>query len=163
MHMRDEMDRLFGQFFGRGGDGEEGSWVRGSWAPPVDMYETDEAFMLKAELPGFSKEDVQIELHDTRLTLRGERQHEADAKEEQYHRRERAYGCFERVFWLPTPVDADKIQATFKDGVLELCLPKSEAAKPKRIPITESPGAASGREIEPHDIGTLGARSPRSC
>jgi HSP20 family protein len=144
MQMREEMDRLFSQFFGRGGDGEEATWG-GTWAPPVDIYETDEAFVLKAELPGFSKEDLQIELHDNRLTLRGERKHETEAKEEQYHRRERAYGRFERAFWLPTPVDADKIQATFKDGVLELKLPKSEAAKPKRIAITEAQGAPAGR------------------
>jgi HSP20 family protein len=145
MQMREQMDHLVGQFFGRGGDGEEATWGRGIWAPPVDIYETDEAFVLKAELPGFSKEDVQVELHENRLTLRGERKHESEAKEEQYHRRERAYGRFERVFWLPTPVDADKIQATFKEGVLDLRLPKSETAKPKRIPITESQGAAAGR------------------
>src|SRR5262245_21748545 len=96
MPMREEMDRLFHQFFGRGG-GEEGSWGQGSWAPPVDIYETDEAFVLKAELPGFSKDDVQIELHENRLALRGERKRESDAKEEQYHRMERAYGRFERV------------------------------------------------------------------
>jgi HSP20 family protein len=145
MQMREEMDRLFNQVMGRGGDGEEATWGRGLWAPPVDIYETDDAFTLKAELPGFSKDDLQIELHDNRLTLRGERKHETDVKEEQYHRRERVYGRFERAFWLPTPVDADKIQATFKDGVLELRLPKSEAAKPKRISITEGQGAPVGR------------------
>jgi HSP20 family protein len=144
MQMREEMDRLFSQFVRRG-DGEEGTWERGIWAPPVDIYETDDAFMLKAELPGFSKEDVQIELHDNRLTMRGERKHETEVKEEQYHRRERAYGRFERAFWLPTPVDADKIQATFKDGVLELRLPKSEAAKPKRITINDAQAAPAGR------------------
>ena len=144
MQMREEMDRLFNQAFGRG-DGEEGAWGRGTWMPPVDIHETDDAFVLKAELPGFTKEDVQIELHGNRLILRGERKQETEVKEEQYHRRERAYGRFERAFWLPTTVDAEKIQASFKDGVLELRLPKSEAAKPKRIPITEAEGAAAGR------------------
>jgi HSP20 family protein len=144
MRMREEMDRLFHEF-SRPGDSEEGTWMRGSWAPLVDIYETDEAFILKAELPGFSKEDVQVELHGNRLALRGERKHETEAKEEQYHRRERAYGRFERVFWLPTTVDADKIQAHFSNGVLELRLPKSEAAKPKRIAITEAERAPAGR------------------
>jgi HSP20 family protein len=144
MQMREEMDRLFQQFVKRG-DGEEGTWGQGMWAPPVDIYETDEAFILKAELAGFSKDDLQIELHENRLTLRGERKWEPDAKEEQYHRRERAYGRFERSFWLPTSVDAEKIQATFKDGVLELRIPKSETAKPKQIPITEAEAATASR------------------
>jgi HSP20 family protein len=140
MQMREEMDRLFNQFLRRG-DGEEATWAQGLWAPPVDIYETDDAFMLKAELPGFSKEDVNIEIHENRLIIRGERKRETEAKEEQYHRLERAYGRFERAFWLPTTVDAEQIQATFKDGVLELRLPKSAAAKPKQIPITEAGGA----------------------
>jgi HSP20 family protein len=144
MQMREEMDRLFQQFVRRG-DGEEATWGQGLWAPPVDIYETDQAFILKAELPGFTKDDIQIELHENRLTLRGERKRETEAKEEQYHRRERAYGRFERAFWLPTSVDAEKIQAYFKDGVLELRIPKSEKAKPKQIPIAEAERAAVGR------------------
>ena len=75
MQMREEMDRLFSQFVRRG-DGEEASWAQGLWAPPVDIYETDDAFMLKAELPGFSKEDVSIEVHENRLIIRGERKRE---------------------------------------------------------------------------------------
>jgi HSP20 family protein len=140
MQMREEMDRLFTQFFRRG-DGEEATWTQGVWAPPVDIYETDDAFVLKAELPGFRKEDVTIEMQDNRLIIRGERKREDEVKEDRYHRIERAYGRFERAFWLPTTVDAEKIQATFKDGVLELRLPKSEAAKPKRIAIAEPEGA----------------------
>jgi HSP20 family protein len=144
MQMREEMDRLFNQFTRRG-DGEEGNWIRGMWAPSVDIYENDDAFVLKAELPGFTKDDVQIELHNNRLTLRGERKQETEAKEEQYHRRERAYGRFERSFMLPTMIDADKVTANFKNGVIELRLPKSEAAKPKRIAIREGEGAPAGR------------------
>jgi HSP20 family protein len=144
MQMREEMDRLFNQFM-RHGEGEEGAWMRGTWAPSVDIYETDDAYMLKAELPGFTKDDVQIELHNNRLTLRGERKEETEAKEEQYHRRERAYGHFERSFVLPTMTDADKVTANFKHGILELRLPKSEAARPKRIAINEPEGARAGR------------------
>jgi HSP20 family protein len=135
MRVREEMNRLFSQFF-REGDGEEGTWVTGMWTPPVDIHETDEALILKAELPGFSKDDVHIELHDNRLTLRGERKHETEVKEEQYHRRERAYGSFHRAFLLPATIDQDQVKASFKDGILELRLPKSEKAKPKRVAIT---------------------------
>ena len=144
MPMREEIERWLHRVL-RPGDGDDETWMRGAWAPPVDLYETDEAFVLKAELPGFATEDLQIEFHDHRLTLRGERQRETEAKEEQYHRRERAYGRFERTFWLPASVDAEKIHASLKDGVLELRLPKSEAAKPKRIAIREAEKAAVGR------------------
>jgi HSP20 family protein len=154
--MREEMDRLFGQFLRRG-EGEEATWGQGMWAPPVDIYETDDAFMLKAELPGFTKEDVNIEVHENRLIIRGERKRETEAKEDQYHRLERAYGRFERAFWLPTTVDAEHIQASFKNGILEMRLPKSEKAKPKQIPITETEEASgNGRRR-----AAAGAESPR--
>jgi HSP20 family protein len=132
---QDEMNRMFDQFF-RGGTGEEAGWGVRTWAPPVDIYEIDDALILKAELPGVSKDDVSIEIHQNTLILRGQRKHEAEVKEEQYHRVERAYGTFQRSFMLPTLVDQERVQATYKDGVLELRLPKSEAAKPKRVAIT---------------------------
>jgi HSP20 family protein len=131
---QDEMNRMFDQFF-RGGSGEEAGWGLRTWTPPVDIYETDDALVLKAELPGVSKDDVSIEVHQNTLILRGQRTHEAEVKDEYYHRVERAYGTFQRSFVLPAIVDQDKVQATYKDGVLELHLPKSEAAKPKRIAI----------------------------
>jgi HSP20 family protein len=132
---QDEMNRMFNQFF-RGGTGEEAGWGLRTWTPPVDIYETDDALVLKAELPGVSRDDVSIEIHQNTLILRGQRKHEAEVKEENYHRVERAYGTFQRSFVLPTMVDQEHVQATYKDGVLELRLPKSEAAKPKRIAIT---------------------------
>jgi HSP20 family protein len=132
---QDEMNRMFEQFF-RGGTGEEAGWGVRTWAPPVDIYETDDALILKAELPGVSKDDVSIEIHQNTLILRGQRKHEAEVKEEHYHRVERAYGTFQRSFMLPTLVDQEHVQATYHDGVLELRLPKSEAAKPKRVAIT---------------------------
>jgi HSP20 family protein len=131
---QDEMNRLFNQFF-RGGTGEEAGWGLRTWTPPVDIYETDDALILKAELPGVSKDDVNVDIHNNTLILRGERKHEAEVKEENYHRVERAYGTFQRSFVLPTLVDQEHVQATYKDGVLELRLPKSEAAKPRRIAI----------------------------
>ena len=131
---QDEMNRMFNQFF-RGGAGEEAGWGDRTWAPPVDIYETDDALVLKAELPGVSKDDVSIEIHQNTLILRGQRKHEAEVKEDRYHRVERAYGTFQRSFVLPTLVDQEHVQASYTDGVLELRLPKSEAAKPKRIAI----------------------------
>jgi HSP20 family protein len=119
----------------RGGTGEETSWGASKWMPPVDLYETDDAFVLKAELPGLTKDDLHLEVHDRTLTMCGERKQEAEISEDRYHRRERTYGSFQRVFTLPTPIDAEKVQASFKDGMLELRLPKHETAKPRRIAV----------------------------
>src|SRR5919109_3812616 len=134
LSFQEEMNRMFNEFF-RSGNGEEASWGLHTWTPPVDIYETDDALVLKAELPGVSKDDVSIEMHQNTLILRGQRKHEAEVKEDRYHRVERAYGTFQRSFVLPTLVDQEHVQASYTDGVLELRLPKSEAAKPKRIAI----------------------------
>jgi HSP20 family protein len=131
---QDEMNRMFHQFF-RGGISEEGSWGTYTWAPPVDIYETDDALVFQAELPGISKDEVSIEIHQNTLILRGERKHAAQVPADRYHRTERAYGPFQRSFVLPTMVNQEKVQATYHDGMLELRLPKSEAAKPRRIAI----------------------------
>ena len=128
------INQLFDQFF-RGGNGEEATCGVSTWIPPVDLYETDEAFVLKAELPGLTTDEIQIEVHDRTLTLHGERKPEAGMTEAHYQQRERAYGSFQRVFALPTSVDAEKVQASFTNGVLELRLPKHEMAKPKRIAV----------------------------
>jgi HSP20 family protein len=133
--MREQMNRLVNEFFGRG-SGEEGGWTAGAWMPPVEIYDMDDALMVRVELPGVAKEDVHVELHENTLTLRGERKADPQVKEEQYHRQERMYGPFQRTFRLPTPVDTEKVQATYRDGLLELKLPKSEAVKPKRIAIS---------------------------
>jgi len=132
--LQQEMHRVFNEFF-RAGTGEEAGWGLQTWTPPVDIYETDDALVLKAELPGVSKDDVSIEIHQNTLILRGERQHEAEVKDAHYHRAERAYGPFQRSFVLPTMVDQEKVQATYRDGILELRLPKLETATPRRIAI----------------------------
>ena len=129
-----EMNRMFDEFF-RGGNGETSGTGLSSWTPAVDIHETDDGFVIKAELPGVSKDDISIDVHQNTLTLRGQRTHQSAVKNERYHRVERAHGTFQRSFVLPAMVDHDKVQATYKDGVLELHLPKSEAAKPKRISI----------------------------
>jgi HSP20 family protein len=123
-----------GEFFGRSGT-DEGTWSSGAWSPPVDIYETDAALVMKAELPGFNKNDIQIELKENALVIKGERKHESDVKEGNFHRMERVYGTFQRSFLLPTTVDQGKVEAAYKDGILELRLPKVEKAQPKRISI----------------------------
>ena len=133
---QEEMNRLFHEFF-RGGDGGDQGWAAGAWTPPVDIYETDDALVLTAMLPGVPKDDVSIEVHHNTLILRGERKPRAAAQDERYFRRECVYGPFQRSFVLPATVDQNRVQATYHDGILELRLPKVEAAKPRRIAITD--------------------------
>ena len=107
----------------------------GMWNPTVDLYEKDDNFVIKAELPGVDKKDITIDLKDRVLTLSGERSYENEVKEENYYRRERSYGKFQRAFTLPADVDSDKIKAEFKDGVLQVEVPKPEEQKPKQVTI----------------------------
>jgi HSP20 family protein len=132
--LQQEMNRLFDQFF-QGGNGGEASWGQYPWTPPVDIYETDDALILTVDLPDVPKDEVSLEIHQNILMLRGERKPEAAVQENRYHRTERAYGPFQRSFVLPTVVDQEHVQASYHDGILELRLPKSEAAKPKRMAI----------------------------
>lgn len=106
-----------------------------TWMPPVDIQETAEAFRLTAELPGLSKEDINITLENNVLRLTGERKFEKDAKKEGYHRIERTYGAFSRAFTLPSQVSHDKVEAAFENGVLTITVPKAEQAKPRKIAI----------------------------
>jgi len=107
----------------------------GQWAPSVDIRETDDALVVQAELPGIDKKDVNLEVKDGVLTISGERRYEKDVKEENVHRIERSYGSFTRSFSLPRNIDAEKVNAEMKDGVLSVRLPKRESAKPKAIEI----------------------------
>jgi HSP20 family protein len=106
-----------------------------SWAPPVDIYETEDAIVLKAELPGIDPKDVEVRVEDNTLYLKGERNYEKDVNEQNYHRVERSYGSFARSFSLPNSIDAEKVKAEYKDGLLTLTMPKREEAKPKTIKI----------------------------
>ena len=113
----------------------EEDFEMGSWHPAVDMYDNDDSIVIKAELPGVDKKDVSIDVKDRVLTLKGERNHENEVKEENYYRKERSYGKFQRMFTLPAEVDPDKINAEFKDGLLKIEIPKPEEHKPKAITI----------------------------
>ncbi len=107
----------------------------GQWAPVVDIRETSDALLVQVELPGIDRKDVHLEVKDGVLTLSGERRYEKDVKEENVHRVERVYGKFSRSFSLPSNVDTGEVNATMKDGMLEVRLPKRESAKPKAIDI----------------------------
>lgn len=131
--VHERMDRLFREAFAPARAREAA--VPGAWEPAVDIYETDGEIFLKAEVPGVDKDRISIEVKDGVLTLSGERIFEKEVKEEQYHRMERAYGAFHRAFTLPSSVDADRVEATLRDGVLEVRLPKREEAKPKQIAV----------------------------
>ncbi len=133
--LRDRMNRLFDDVFFRS-DRREDLWAEGVWVPAVDMFETDDKVVIKAELPGLEKKDISLDLQNGVLTLKGERKSENEVKEENYYRREMSYGKFVRSFSLPVDVDADKIKAEFKNGLLTVEVPKPEGHKPKQIKVS---------------------------
>ena len=134
--MQGRLNRLFGESpFLR--TGENGMSFSG-WSPAVDVQETDKEYLIKADLPDVKKEDVKVELPDGTLTIEGERQQEKEEKGKTFHKIEREYGKFLRRFAMPSEVDASKVQADFKNGVLNVHLPKSAAAKPKAIDVKVS-------------------------
>lgn len=126
-----EADRLFSDFINRGI-----FRLSDEWAPGVDVVETKDEVVVRAEVPGMTKEDISVTLQDNVLTLRGEKKQEQAQNGATYHRVERMYGSFVRSFTLPTLVLADKVRAHYKNGVLEITLPKAEEVKPKEISIT---------------------------
>jgi len=133
LSIQDRMNKLFEQTLSRS-RAEEGI-APSTWTPAVDIYETPEAIVLQADLPGLRREDIDIQIRDDTLTLRGERRFAKDVHEESYLRIERAYGAFHRSFTLPATIQQEKIRAVFRDGILELTLPKAEEVKPKKIAI----------------------------
>jgi len=129
--LQDRINRVFNEQINRG----EGSAAAGkAWAPVVDILETEGDLIVRAEIPGVKREDIDIEVTAESLVIRGERKLDEQAKEK-YLRVERAYGPFERSFSIGVPVQPDKIKATYRDGVLEILVPKAEEVKPKKIEI----------------------------
>jgi HSP20 family protein len=133
LSIQDRMNRLFEQTLSRSRPDE--GITASTWSPAVDIYETPETIIMKADLPGLSREDIEIQIRENTLTLRGERRFAKDVQQENYLRIERAYGTFQRNFTLPATVQQNKIRAVFRDGVLELSLPKAEEAQAKKIAI----------------------------
>ena len=135
-----DMDRIMEDFFGR----RMRPWWPERWsrrevmeleAPVVDLFEDKNDIVVKAELPGMEKENVEVKLTDHMLTIKGEKKKEEEVKEENYYRSERSYGSFIRTLELPADVHADKVKASFKNGILEVRLPKTEEAKSKEIKV----------------------------
>jgi HSP20 family protein len=131
MSIQNEMNRLFGRTYGS----EMGDTTRGSWTPALDVYETQEKFVINVELPGMSADDVDISVEDSTLTIHGERSFYKEQDEDSFHRIERRFGEFTRSLTLPATTNAEEIQASFDAGVLTIEVPKKEEAKPKRITI----------------------------
>lgn len=134
---RNRLDRMFNQML-------QDVWgqqlptedvARRAWLPPVDIREKEDALMFAVELPGMTKDDIDITLENNVLTVAGERKFEKETKGEEFHRLERSYGHFTRSFTLPSSIRTDKVDANFENGVLHISLPKQESAKPKKISI----------------------------
>ena len=144
--LQGEMNRLFNTFFENPTGVGNGGARR--WMPAMDLVETDEHFVLKADLPGLSEEDVTIELEDNVLTIAGDRKVESEVKRDGFYRLERATGAFRRSLTLPDGVDPEQVQATFDKGVLEVRIPKPEERKPRRVAIQvgDKPAAIEGAE-----------------
>jgi HSP20 family protein len=130
--LQDRMNRLFGDVYLR----DEDVAKRGNWVPPVDIFETEtHDLVIKAELPDMVREDIDVTVENNTVTLRGTKKLPADVEEEQFRRVERSYGTFHRSFTLPTTVDASKVSAEYKNGVLTVKLPYREEAKPRTITV----------------------------
>jgi HSP20 family protein len=145
--LQNDMNRLFNTFFDAPTGGNGGGAAR-RWIPAMDLVETDEHFVLKADLPGLSDEDVHIDVDGDVLTVSGERKSEHEDKREGYVRVERSYGSFRRSLTLPEGVDADAVSASFDRGVLEVRIPKPEQRQPRRVAIQvgAQPAAIEGDE-----------------
>ena len=137
--LQSEVNRLFDGFFGNGE-------ATRRWVPAMDLAETDDNLVLRADLPGLKREDVNIEISDGVLTISGSRGTEREEKADNYYRVERASGSFSRALTLPKDVDADAVTADFEDGVLEVRIPKPEERKPHRVEIGE--GSVEGTAEE---------------
>jgi HSP20 family protein len=146
--IQNEMNRLFNSFFDTPNASNGGTYRR--WIPAMDLVETENDFVLRADLPGLDESDVNIELEDNVLTISGERKAEHEERKEGYYRVERASGSFQRTLTLPDGVDPEAVKATFDRGVLEVRVPKPEQRKPRKVAISvaasDEPQAIEGSE-----------------
>jgi HSP20 family protein len=138
--IQSEMNRLFNTFFDTPTAGANGTYRR--WIPAMDLVETESDYVLRADLPGLSEDDVNIEFEDGVLTISGERKFEHEERKDSYYRVERASGSFRRSLTLPDGVDPEAVKATFERGVLEVHVPKPEERKPRKVAITVGGGSA---------------------
>jgi HSP20 family protein len=131
--LRREMDRLFDRFFEP--ESGEASATFGEWAPSLDLTETKDALVVKAEIPGIDPKDIQVTIQENYLTIKGEKKQEKEEKDERHHRIERSYGAFARGVRMPVAVDGSKVEAKFKNGLLTVSLPKTPGAKGTTVPV----------------------------
>jgi HSP20 family protein len=131
--MQEQMNRLLNLSWNHELAGED--IKEGIWQPAVDIFENEEAIVIKAELPDVDQKDIDVRIEDSTLTIKGERKHEGDVKKENYHRIERYFGSFQRSFSLPISIQQDRVSAVCERGVLTITLPKKEETKPKQINI----------------------------
>ncbi len=131
--LREKMNRMFEDVFS--GRNEDRELQAGTWAPSVDIFETENELVLTAEIPGIDEKDVEIKVEDNTLSIKGERKFEKETKEENFHRIERSYGSFYRAFTLPSSVDPERIQAEQENGVLKISMPKKQELKPRTVKI----------------------------
>jgi HSP20 family protein len=147
-----QMSPMLAQALGLYGQ-PQGSAAATAWAPALDIAERKDAYLVTVELPGVEADDLDITLEDGLLTIQGERQFAHDSSEQQFHRVERRYGAFRRSITLPAQVQAEQIEASFDNGVLQILVPKMEEAKPKRIQVRPGPAeflaASSGEDTTP--------------
>lgn len=132
--LQDRVNSLLGGFSDLNGDGKD-QLAAGTFVPPVDIYEDEQNLVLKLEIPGVREKDLDVSLENNMLTVKGERKFEKEEKEENFHRIERRFGMFTRTFRLPNTVDAEKVAASYDQGILKLTLAKRAEAKPKQIKI----------------------------
>jgi HSP20 family protein len=136
MSIQNELNRLFGRTYG---GGEGGSGASGSWVPPLDVFESNDKYVVAVELPGIDPSDVEVSVEDSTLTIKGQRDFfYKDATDEAFRRIERRYGQFTRTLTLPTTADVEKVDASFDKGVLTIEVPKREEAKPRKITVKAS-------------------------
>jgi HSP20 family protein len=131
--LREKMNRLFEDAVTARGDDKD--MISSTWTPSVDIYETESALVLTAEVPGIEENNIEIKIEDNTLSLKGERNFEKETNEENYHRIERSYGSFYRSFTIPRNVDQEKIKAEQDSGVLRITMPKKPEAKPKTVKV----------------------------
>lgn len=132
--VQEDLNRMFRQ--GWMCSDEKGLVESGKWAPAIDIFETADSLVVEAELPGMDPSQIDVSIDDGVLVIKGERSHEKEVDEENYHRLERAYGFFQRSVRLPVEAVADEVKATYDAGVLRVSVPKAEPKEPRRVPVT---------------------------
>jgi HSP20 family protein len=156
--IQNEMNRLFNTFFDQSAAPSRDGGASRRWIPAMDLVETGEHYVLRADLPGLSEQDVNVQLEDNVLTISGERKMTTERQKDVYHRLERSFGSFSRSLTLPDGVDPDAVEAHFERGVLEIAIPKPEQRKPRQVQIN----LGGARREEPRTIESTEATDPQA-